>query len=103
MPETFENSNRPKNSPDEVRGYIGRILEDESFEVLQVSKIMKEIAEEVKSLFSFDLLNKSQYWHAFAQSSIKEGEEVLPIEVDEKVGLVLEDLIERKLKAQLPS
>lgn len=54
-------------------------------------------------MYSPALLDRSESWHAFAQSSVKEGEKPLPASTENGVAEVITNLINRKLKPVLRS
>lgn len=101
MTEKFLNNERPNLTPEQLRTYIGEIMQDESLDMDSISETLKSIRDELKSKYTGELLQRSRYWHAFSGSTVKSGEEMLPESTENGVGRVIEDLIERKLKPVL--
>ncbi|MFM2423835.1 MAG: hypothetical protein RLZZ70_222 [Candidatus Parcubacteria bacterium] len=98
MTESIENT--PYMNPEQLRAFMYTVLEraDET-----TSEIITAIARELESMYSTDVLKRSAYWHAFAGSGIKEGSELLPNNVENGIGRVCCDLIDRKLKPEMRS
>ncbi len=66
----------------------------------KVSNVMVEIKNEIEGIYSRELLKRSESWHAFAGSGMKETEK-LPEDVEKGVAQVITDLLDRKLKPLL--
>ena len=87
-------------TPEILREYISAVVQDGDE---SVGEAWKQIGDEVSSLYTRDVLNRSVTWHAFSLSTMKTRTEPLPESVELGISRVVNDLIERKLKPTLRS
>jgi hypothetical protein len=92
---------KPKKSPTELRAYIGQLRNNLSLDQSLLDEAIMEVVNEIKSMYQQSLLNRSEYWHAFAQSTRLDSLESLPESTENGVGSVIENLIERKIEPLL--
>jgi hypothetical protein len=83
---------------EQIKSFIDLFLKvSDEGSLIERSQAMTEVASEIQNMFAAHLLDASSAWHAFTGSSMKEGVERLPEEINQNVAAVISDLIKRKL------